>query len=753
MPNVWKIGSRWGNNGPSVLDLFMEYECVFLGGKHDSGVGAWSEVQKGDLFIVSDGSTPVAIGEAIGTFKSYKSTGIRFRKCDADEFINSEVVLCPARLVLLEKRERDEYWGIDPQKRFCRAPGASDKVRAYWGKKYGSQEDELFDINTRVVSLFDECDAHRLLQFPVKYSIPIYQRPYSWGENELRRLMEDLHNGLLNNDPVFMGTIQLSYPIPLKPDDSIRSYRVIDGQQRLTTFFILLSILELISGEDVSTLGFSALEFAKSNFRTSVNKRSAQDDLDAFFDFFEKRALTDETPACQKNNPYIANAKLLYGLLQEFASLSAEATENDEGNIVSMEKVAEYAVRMRDFLAKHIKIVVIETRAGLSKTLKIFNTINSSGLDLGSEDLFKVRFYEYLRKQGEGENVFDDISEVYESIEEYNRHPLADVWLSMSQILSSYQRMLVARCNLSATTFSMSQETFFERLFDTVLGVHVWDEFSVFLKEPAKGSQYLLSIDDLRKIVRCHIDYLDVCDKDYDLRIIRKMFWETRYGYAWDFPVLAMVTGVANQKSVKDFARGLLRGLVPPSIYFAKHVYHGRACLMELLKAMWNGSLKAGNSVAAWCMEKWQFNGLTLGQMTELALDFQIAWTPKWKNLICRLVEYIKSRNKDKALFERLFEDAFDIEHIQSFTDDKDYKRVSKEWGDELNKVGNLSMFERDLNRRVHNHPEQKVDAYGDSVYSSIRELRSKVLHWSKDDAVTRRKNIVKDICGFLSRD
>ena len=61
MSSVWKVGSRWGNQGPSVLDLFMEYGCVFFGGSHSDGrLGRWGDVVKGDLFIVSDGATPVA---------------------------------------------------------------------------------------------------------------------------------------------------------------------------------------------------------------------------------------------------------------------------------------------------------------------------------------------------------------------------------------------------------------------------------------------------------------------------------------------------------------------------------------------------------------------------------------------------------------------------------------------------------------------------------------------------------------------
>ena len=750
MRNVWKIGSRWGNNGPSVLDLFMEYGCIFFGGKDDSGVGDWRSIKKGDLFIVSDGSTAVAIGEALeDKFRSYKESEIRFRKRDADELIDDDVVLCPVRLILLEKAERDEYWGIDPRKRFCRAPGAADKVREYWDKKGCSQRSESFDIATRVVSLRDECDPNRLFQSSIKYSIPIYQRPYSWGDGELRRLMDDLHQGLLANDIVFMGTIQLSEPIPLKPDGSICSYNVIDGQQRLTTFIVLLSIIEKILGEDSAML-----EFAKSNFKTSVNKRSAQDDLDAFFTFFEKQALTDESPMSQQNNPYIANAKILYGLLQEFAARPSEEYAEDDDSGTSGEELAKYASRMRDFISKQIKIVVIETHAGLSKTLKIFNTINSSGLDLGSEDLFKVRYYEYLRASGEGESAFDRISELYERIDEYNRHPFVGARLSMSQVLSTCQRYLIAKHDLSASLFSMSSESFFEELFDTALNIRPSPEFKCLANVANNDGADSFAVEELAYIVKCHIDYLEACSKDPDLRIARSMIWETRYGYAADFPVLAMVTGVATPQTVKQFVWRLFKVLVPASLYFAKHVYRGRACLIELLKDMWKISRRDGEVLSgAWAPEKWTFNGLSPEQMFDAAIGYSIAWTPKWKNLLCRIVEYVKSPQKDKALFTRLFEMGFDIEHIQSLTDEANPDKTRDEWEEEINKIGNLAMFESGLNRSVHNHPDLKAIEYGKSAYAAIREVQPKVGNWTKDDAVERRKNLSETIRQFILAD
>ena len=242
--NVWKVGSRWGNMGESVLDLFFDYGCVFFGNAYGGNRGNWNAVERGDLFIVSDGSVPVAIGEALGKFTELESAGIPFRKRDADEFlVDADAVVCRARLVLLGERERGEYWGIDPRRAFCRAPLAAEKVRKWWGGNGRTDGPGPFAISTRVVSLCDESDPGRLFHPGAKYHVPIFQRPYSWGEPQIRRLLEDLHQALSCKDPVFLGTMQLSQPIPLNPDGSIRSYDVIDGQQRMTTLLLLLAIL------------------------------------------------------------------------------------------------------------------------------------------------------------------------------------------------------------------------------------------------------------------------------------------------------------------------------------------------------------------------------------------------------------------------------------------------------------------------------------------------------------------------------
>lgn len=85
-----------------------------------------------------------------------------------------------------------------------------------------------------------------------KYSIPIYQRNYAWGEKEITQLIQDITDYSLDkpNTPYYLGTLVV-YEKKDVNDEII--FETIDGQQRLTTLTILLSALK----NNQSMLGFS----------------------------------------------------------------------------------------------------------------------------------------------------------------------------------------------------------------------------------------------------------------------------------------------------------------------------------------------------------------------------------------------------------------------------------------------------------------------------------------------------------------
>ena len=68
-----------------------------------------------------------------------------------------------------------------------------------------------------------------------KYFIPIYQRNYSWGDEEISYLIQDLWNAYLNNENknYYIGSLVVN-----KKENG--DFEVIDGQQRLTTLTLIM---------------------------------------------------------------------------------------------------------------------------------------------------------------------------------------------------------------------------------------------------------------------------------------------------------------------------------------------------------------------------------------------------------------------------------------------------------------------------------------------------------------------------------
>lgn len=84
----------------------------------------------------------------------------------------------------------------------------------------------------KVLSVFDLYNGESAI-----YEVPIYQRNYAWEKEEISALVHDVYNAISSKkENYYIGTLVSFY----KGD---RVYEVIDGQQRLTTIFLLLHSL------------------------------------------------------------------------------------------------------------------------------------------------------------------------------------------------------------------------------------------------------------------------------------------------------------------------------------------------------------------------------------------------------------------------------------------------------------------------------------------------------------------------------
>ncbi len=96
----------------------------------------------------------------------------------------------------------------------------------------------------------DTATLSELLAKPYQYVIPIFQRYYSWEKSDWEQLWSDLIDLRLSEDeedvqPHFMGSLVLDSPKQTsltKP-----AFHVIDGQQRLTTFSLLMCALRNVA--------------------------------------------------------------------------------------------------------------------------------------------------------------------------------------------------------------------------------------------------------------------------------------------------------------------------------------------------------------------------------------------------------------------------------------------------------------------------------------------------------------------------
>lgn len=116
-----------------------------------------------------------------------------------------------------------------------------------------------------------ELDMKSLFSNSGKYMIPVYQRNYSWGDAEITQLIQDLLDSQKQDvqRSYYLGTLVVYE----RNENGLSTYETIDGQQRLTTLSILMSVLKndwkAELGEEMSWLTALNLNF-KSRKSSSV---------------------------------------------------------------------------------------------------------------------------------------------------------------------------------------------------------------------------------------------------------------------------------------------------------------------------------------------------------------------------------------------------------------------------------------------------------------------------------------------------
>jgi uncharacterized protein with ParB-like and HNH nuclease domain len=87
-----------------------------------------------------------------------------------------------------------------------------------------------------------ETKLQDIIEGTKQYIIPMFQRSYSWKKENWQLLWEDILELYENEQPCphFMGSM-VTIPSHNSLPQGVTKYILIDGQQRLTTIFILVT--------------------------------------------------------------------------------------------------------------------------------------------------------------------------------------------------------------------------------------------------------------------------------------------------------------------------------------------------------------------------------------------------------------------------------------------------------------------------------------------------------------------------------
>jgi hypothetical protein len=250
-----------------------------------------------------------------------------------------------------------------------------------------------------------------------------YQRTYAWGRDEISELFEDLKDCVDSEDYHFFGTL-------IFQSETNNLATIVDGQQRLTTIFVLMATLR----DEIDRLGIDTL-------KTNANRRLPIPVINKAWEFlyfnldptkprfrsnrfleaiFEKSVYAD----INSQSKILDRESALTLAFRKAVKTIRQLVKEDLEKVFSQEEKLERINSFIDAIRERFLVLRVSTYS-LSESLEIFLTLNNRGLPLGASDLVRG---DILAKLGEGETeqaqaqlhkqIFEEWSDIADNVKE-----------------------------------------------------------------------------------------------------------------------------------------------------------------------------------------------------------------------------------------------------------------------------------------------------------------------------------------------
>ncbi len=208
------------------------------------------------------------------------------------------------------------------------------------------------------------------------FRIPSYQRPYAWTTEQASELLDDIATAcgssgdVADASPYFLGSIVLI------KDPQKSEADVVDGQQRLTTLTILISVLRDLADARIATATHNyvcqtgdPIRGTSDVFRLTPRER----DADFFRTVIQNEGATAQLPD-----------------VRQFKDARARMVENASFLRERLKALSdEERRRLTMYIAQRCYLVIVAA-SDQDSAFRIFSVMNSRGLDLSPADVLKA---------------------------------------------------------------------------------------------------------------------------------------------------------------------------------------------------------------------------------------------------------------------------------------------------------------------------------------------------------------------------
>jgi uncharacterized protein with ParB-like and HNH nuclease domain len=532
------------------------------------------------------------------------------------------------------------------------------------------------------------------------YRVPIFQRDYSWTEENWEDLWQDILG--LYDDPSashYMGAIVLQ-----TSSTSDQEFTIIDGQQRIATISIIaIAVIEkiqvLVKQNQQAIANHERQEILRQTYLGNRDPISLHYSSKLFLnennnDFYQSNLINLREPWNLRS--VSQSNQLLWKAFQYFSSQLTQL----KGIVYSGENLAEFLTKI---IVQRLLFIQINVQDELN-AYTVFETLNARGIELSSTDLLKNYLFSLFRGPddlNEGQRRWRVIANTVqmENIPEFLRYYL------------SLQRPWVKRERLFKAVRESVQDS--QQAFDLLDQLERYSSLFValgnaqddFWRETPANRTYIRELELFRVkqaypiLFAAHSQFSDA-----DFTRLLKLISVLSFRYT-------VVCGL-NPSELEKLYNQVAIAIQSSEITTPKQVF-------EQLRSVYVSDEK-------------------------FSQDFELL-TVSTRGQQKKLARYMLWKLENDAANQEIIEESFSIEHILPESPDQDWQDnfTDAQMIDMVYRLGNLTPLEPNLNRQIGNQPYVvKRETYATSGYQLTQGILAE--EWTPNALANRQKQLAK---------